>query len=63
MLRKHRRAGGPHEVLVVEDDPSSREMLGRALETGGWQVSEAANGRVALELLDEHPPTLIPNPR
>lgn len=38
-------------VLVVEDDPDTREMLCRFLELEGYQVESAANGRQALERL------------
>ena len=38
-------------VLVVDDNPANREMLGRRLEREGHQVQLAAGGREALELL------------
>ena len=45
----------PHtgRVLVVEDDTVTREMFRRILEREGWQVTEAENGRVALDTLLE----------
>jgi len=46
-------------ILVVEDDMDTRRWLARALEGEGWQVTEAENGRVALERLAETPPDLI----
>lgn len=36
-------------VLVVEDDPDTRQLLGNALQKAGWKVQVAENGRVALE--------------
>ena len=39
----------PARILVVDDEPESRAMLRRALEAEGWRVSEAENGRAALE--------------
>jgi CheY-like chemotaxis protein len=39
-------------VLIVEDDPDTREMLGKFLELEGFQVETAANGQQALEKLD-----------
>jgi signal transduction histidine kinase/DNA-binding response OmpR family regulator len=46
-------------VLVVEDDPDTREMLRRSLEREGWAVSEAENGREALKLMARIRPALI----
>jgi signal transduction histidine kinase/DNA-binding response OmpR family regulator len=58
-LKKYRTPANPQTVLIVEDDASTREMLRRTLEKDGWQVAEAANGRVGLERLDEATPALI----
>jgi CheY-like chemotaxis protein len=38
-------------VLIVEDDPDTREMLARFLEIAGYQVVQAANGAEALDVL------------
>ncbi len=38
-------------ILVVDDDPSSREMLVRRLRHSGYTVSSAANGLEALTML------------
>jgi signal transduction histidine kinase/DNA-binding response OmpR family regulator len=46
-------------VLVVEDDPASREMLVRVLRKEGYDVAEAENGSVALERIAERKPELI----
>ena len=46
-------------ALVVDDMPENRELLRRALELEGWQVSEAENGQVALDKLAEQTPSLI----
>jgi len=56
ILAKYRR--GP-SVLVVDDDPAFRELVGRILEREGYTVTEAENGRVALERLAETAPGLI----
>jgi len=50
-------AGG--RVLVVDDDDMMRRGLVQALERSGWTVSEAGNGRVALEQLPETCPELV----
>jgi PAS domain S-box-containing protein len=46
-------------ALVVEDDPSTRELLRRTLEKGGWSVAEAGNGRQALDCVAQSKPGLI----
>jgi len=46
-------------VLLIEDDPGTREMFRRLLEKEGWKVREAENGRVGLERLAEETPALI----
>ena len=38
-------------VMIVEDDPDTREMLERFLELEGFDVRTAANGQLALEAL------------
>jgi len=59
ILQRYRSNSPPFRVLVVEDDADTREMLQRTLEKEGWTVSEAENGRVALERIAETPPGLI----
>jgi DNA-binding response OmpR family regulator len=38
------------KILLVDDDPGVREMLGRVLEDQGYLVLPAGNGRDALDL-------------
>jgi PAS domain S-box-containing protein len=52
------RAGG-RNVLLVEDDPETRTIMHRTLERAGWNVTEAENGRVALDRLAERVPQLV----
>ena len=59
VLEKYRKPAGQQAVLVIEDDPSAREMLRRTLEKDGWKVTEAQNGKVGLEQLDDGAPALI----
>jgi PAS domain S-box-containing protein len=47
------RSLGTNEVLLVEDDEATREMMRRNLEGQDWEVVEATNGREALDVLDE----------
>jgi adenylate cyclase len=46
-------------VLVVEDDPTQRERIRSWLESQQWQISEAENGRVALDRLADDVPDII----
>lgn len=46
-------------VLIAEDDAPTREMFRRILAKEGWTVSEAENGRVAMERVAEMKPDLI----
>jgi CheY-like chemotaxis protein len=46
---------GPRRVLVVDNEDLVRVMLARMLRDCGFDVVEAANGRVALELLNAAP--------
>jgi DNA-binding response OmpR family regulator len=39
-------------VLIVEDDPDTREMLGKFLELEGFHVETASNGQQALDKLE-----------
>jgi CheY-like chemotaxis protein len=39
-------------VLIVEDDPDLREMMATLLDLEGFETSAAANGAVALAMLD-----------
>ena len=58
IISRYRRDGSG-DVLVVEDDAPTRELLRRQMESEGWQVSEAENGRAALRSLEQHRPSLI----
>ena len=58
-LQKHRCAHPPCPMLIVEDDGDMRKMLRRRLEKEGWVVTEAANGRAALERVADRRPELI----
>jgi two-component system response regulator MprA len=46
-------------VLVVEDDPSIRELVVYALGDEGHEVEEAADGSIALELVARRRPDVI----
>jgi CheY-like chemotaxis protein len=59
VLNKYRCEEPPCVILVVEDDPTIREMMRRMLEKEGWTVAEAENGRVGLEQVVTQKPELI----
>jgi CheY-like chemotaxis protein/anti-sigma regulatory factor (Ser/Thr protein kinase) len=59
ILRKYPCAHPPCAVLIVEDNAAMRAMLRRELEKEGWVVTEAANGREALECVAANRPELI----
>src|SRR5689334_5322682 len=48
----------PH-IVVVDDEPSTREMVGEYLSTHGFQVSQADGGAALRELLKKGPADLI----
>ena len=58
VLRKYSRLS--HDpILVVEDDPSTRDLLRSVLTKDGWTVQTAENGRVALDRVQRTPPGLV----
>jgi GAF domain-containing protein/DNA-binding response OmpR family regulator/anti-sigma regulatory factor (Ser/Thr protein kinase) len=56
VLRKYRR---DLPVLVVDDDEPVRQLVRRILEREGFRVTQAENGRVALERAREASPGLV----
>ncbi len=46
-------------VLIVEDEPSQREVLAYNLEAEGFRVARAENGEEALLIVDEDTPDII----
>jgi signal transduction histidine kinase/CheY-like chemotaxis protein len=59
ILRKYTCPNPPCPVLLVEDDSATREVTRSILEKEGWKVSEAENGRVALEIMERERPRVI----
>jgi CheY-like chemotaxis protein len=59
LLRKYRVVGRAAQVLLVEDDEPTRQVIHRALARQGWTVVEAENGRVGLGRVAQHAPQLI----
>lgn len=48
----------PH-VLIVEDEPAQREVLGYNLEAEGYRVSRAQDGEQGLLIVEEDTPDII----
>jgi DNA-binding response OmpR family regulator len=49
----------PKTVLVVEDEPTLRETLAEALESEGYRVVQAGDGRTGLALFRSEHPDLV----
>ena len=49
----------PLKVLVIDDEPPIRKLLRMGLTAHGYEVLEAPNGRIALELLAKKPHLVI----
>ena len=59
VVGRHVRGDGRAQVLVVDDDPKTRDMLRRTLQKAGCTVAEAANGSEAIEALERATPGLV----
>ncbi|HEU4456703.1 MAG TPA: response regulator [Longimicrobium sp.] len=59
LLKKYTCGTPPCPVLVVDDDAPTRARMRALLEKDGWKVSEAANGRAALESMERERPRLV----
>jgi CheY-like chemotaxis protein len=58
-VSRYRLDNTPGRALIVEDDAPTREIMARTLADDGWKVTEAENGRVAIDRLAEGVPDLI----
>jgi adenylate cyclase len=58
-LRRPNQGLPGHAILVVDDDPSVRQLISRHLEQDGWKTVQAANAADALQLARESRPILI----
>lgn len=52
-------SGKSATILIAEDDPSLRKVLGRKIETAGYKLLEAADGEQAIELALKEKPDLV----
>src|SRR5579859_598905 len=46
-------------ILVIDDDPAIRSLIGDALRQDGYQVDAAANGQQALAAFGKHRPDAL----
>ncbi len=42
-------------ILIIDDDPEVRSMLGEMLKRAGYEVEQGSDGRIALKTLREQP--------
>jgi CheY-like chemotaxis protein len=56
---RSRSAQSAGNVLIIEDDPNVRSLLGFVLLREGWNVRMATNGADAIALLEQALPDLI----
>jgi signal transduction histidine kinase/DNA-binding response OmpR family regulator len=59
LIAKYRAPSGPTQILVVEDDAMQRGLIRSWLEPQNWSLTEAENGRIALDRLNECVPDVI----
>jgi PAS domain S-box-containing protein len=59
ILQKYRGRGQCCSALVVEDDEATRRVLRETLESEGWDVADAADGRAGLAAFERRRPDLI----
>jgi len=52
-------SAAPLKVLVVDDEPPIRKLLRMGLTTQGYEILDAPNGKIALELLEQKPDLVI----
>jgi DNA-binding response OmpR family regulator len=46
-------------ILIVDDEPSVRDVMATVLIDAGYSVQTAADGRIALKIIDDARPDLI----
>lgn len=47
------------KVLIIDDEPPIRKLLRMGLVTQGYEILDAANGKIALQLLSKSPDLII----
>lgn len=59
LLERYKLNGKGGNVLIVEDDGTTRQLMRRIFVSEGWRVREAVNGRAGLQLVKDAIPDLI----
>ena len=59
VVAKHLSGPQPGNLLVVEDDAATRNVIRRSFEGDGWITYEATNGRQGMEIIAEARPQVI----
>ena len=59
IVSRLRVTDAPGVLLVVEDDEEQRQLVRAGLSARGWTVREAANGRLALDVITAELPDAI----
>jgi two-component system KDP operon response regulator KdpE len=52
-------SAAPLKIMIVDDEPPIRKLLRMGLSTQGYDILEAPNGKIALELLQQGPALII----
>lgn len=47
------------KILVVDDDLVTRKTLAKILKKSGYELLEADNGSIAIDMFNEHEPDLV----
>jgi two-component system KDP operon response regulator KdpE len=52
-------SAAPLKIMIVDDEPPIRKLLRMGLSTQGYDILEASNGKIALDLLGQGPALII----
>jgi two-component system KDP operon response regulator KdpE len=52
-------SAAPLKIMIVDDEPPIRKLLRMGLSTQGYDILEAASGKIALDLLQQEPALII----
>lgn len=59
MQTKSKKMQDRVEILIVEDSPTQAEKLRYLIDGKGYRARVASNGRIALQMIREHKPSLV----